>query len=157
MPFHYPFRVFANANLGTQFDYTDCTGELLNAHGTGHSAVLPEINPSTGNVILKSNLIKTQESTGNFELGYVYNAQNPTPWNWNIPGVISSNASQVIFRERDGSVVTYLWDATQNTYVSPSGAPSKFLITRNTDGSFLQIDPKTGDQNNFDAFGKITS
>ncbi|EKD45036.1 MAG: hypothetical protein ACD_70C00107G0008 [uncultured bacterium] len=37
--FSYPFRVYANANLGSQFDNTSFTGEWLSSAGVGQSRV----------------------------------------------------------------------------------------------------------------------
>jgi len=126
----YPFRVFANSNLGTQYDYTHFTGEWLPSKAIGQSPALPEVNLATGNVIVKSTFVRTQEQIGNWEFGFVYNAQNTTPWAMNIPGVVSSSATQLIFRESDGSLITYTFDAVQNAYVAPSGSHSKSVITK---------------------------
>ncbi len=89
-----PFRVYANSNLGSQYDYTAFTGECVNAKSTGHAGVLPEINLATGNVVVKSTIVKTQEQIGHWEFGFVYNAQNATPWSMNVPGIVSSTATQ---------------------------------------------------------------
>ncbi|HLB56530.1 MAG TPA: hypothetical protein VJK30_04295 [Coxiellaceae bacterium] len=151
----YPFRVFANQNLGIQYDNTAFTGEWLNSNGIGQSPVLPNINLATGNVIVQSTLVKTQEQIGNWEFGFVYNAQNPTPWSMNIPTIIPSNDSQLIFSEKDGSQVTYTFDATQDAYVAPSGSQSKSLITKQSDNSFVQVDPKTGSRTFYEANGNI--
>lgn len=64
--FHYPFRIFANQNLGTHYDYSSFIGECLPSKGTGQSSLLPEINLASGNVILKSTMVKTQEQIGNW-------------------------------------------------------------------------------------------
>src|SRR3990167_11086679 len=151
--FSYPFRMFANANLGTQFDYASFTQNLLSSRGVGQSPVLPDINLATGNLILKSTMLKTQEQVGNFELGFVYNAQSTPQWHWNLPQIIASSSTNLVLQENDGSQVSYLWDAAQNAFVSPSGAHAKFLITKNADGSFLKTDPKTGEKTVFDASG----
>src|SRR3990167_6383206 len=155
--FSYPFRMFANANLGTQFDYASFTQNLLSSRGVGQSPVLPDINLATGNLILKSTMLKTQEQVGNFELGFVYNAQSTPQWHWNLPQIIASSSTNLVLQENDGSQVSYLWDAAQNAFVSPSGAHAKFLITKNADGSFLKTDPKTGEKTVFDASGHIVS
>src|SRR3990167_4328706 len=132
----FPFRVFSNDKLGTQYDYTSFTGEWLPSQGIGQSPVLPEINLATGNLILKSPQIKTQEQIGSWAFGFVYNAQNATPWNLNIPGIVSTTSSQLIFRVSDGSEVAYIFDATQHVYISPPGGDEKTQITKLFDGSF---------------------
>ena len=63
-----------------------------------------------------------------FELGFVYNAQSPALWDWNLSSILNSTAEQLTFQEVDGSQVIYLWDATLNAYVSPSGAHSNFQV-----------------------------
>ncbi len=153
---NYPFRVFANNNLGTEYDDTAFTGEWLSSKGSGQSSVLPDINLATGNSIVKSPVVKTQETIGDWEFGFVYNAQNINPWSYNIPEIVHANETQLIMSERDGSLVTYCWDAVYEAYVAPSGCTSKSLIRKRNDGTFLQSDPKTGKRNHYDSGGKIT-
>ncbi|MCX7121331.1 MAG: hypothetical protein NTZ67_06110 [Gammaproteobacteria bacterium] len=155
MPFQYPFRVFANTNLGTHYDYTAFTGEYLASKATGQFPVLPEINLATGNVILKSAFVKTQESNGHFEFGFVYNAQSINQWTDNIPRIVNPKILPFLFKESDGSQVEYIFN-TPDTYVSPSGAASKSIIKRNLDGTFLKTDFSTGKQAIFDVSGKIS-
>jgi len=150
----YPFRVFANSNLGTQYDYTAFTGEWLPFKSTGQSPALPEVNLATGNVIVKSTFVKTQEKIGEWEFGFVYNAQNTTPWALNIPGIVSSTDAELIFRESDGSLITYTFDAVQNAYVAPSGNHSKSTIAKFNNG-FEQVDPKTGGRKIYNASGNL--
>ncbi len=153
----FPFRVFANINLGTQYDYTSFTGEWLNSAGTGQSPVLPSVNLATGNVIIKSTHVKAQETAGTFEFGFVYNAQSKAPWSYNIAAILESSPENISFREQDGSVVAYTFDPIQQVYVSPSGAHSKFVITKEAVGSFVRRDLKTGAQKYFNANGDITA
>lgn len=158
MPSHirYPFRIFANANLGTQYDYTFFTSEWLSSMGVGQSPILPEINLATGNMVVKSPMVKTVEQIGNFEFGFVYNVQNKDPWTINTPGIISSTSTQLLFRECDGAFVIYTYDATQKAYLSPAGGHSITSLTQNaSDKSWTQIDPNTGAQKKYDANGKI--
>lgn len=152
----YPFRLFANNNLGTHFDYTYLTGEWLPSKGTGQCAVLPEINLSTGNLILKSTHVKTQEQIGNWEFGFVYNAHNKQAWSYNISRINASNASQLSFSEEDGSAVTYYWDAIKTAFIAPSGSESKSCITKQTDNTWIKYDPKTGARSYYDSSGNIT-
>lgn len=153
----YPFRVFANQNLGTQFDYTHFTSEWLNSKGTGQSPVLPEVNLATGNVILKSTIVNTQEQIGSWEFGFIYNAQSQTPWSMNLPKIISTNSGKIIFRERDGSCVIYTPDPNSDSYIAPSGAHARWRITQQPDNSWVQLDPETGARTIYDARGNITA
>src|SRR3990167_9472305 len=156
MSFQYPFRVFANANLGPQYDYTHVTGEWLPSAGTGQLPVLPEINLATGNVILKSAFVKTQETTGKFAFGFVYNAQSVNQWSDNIPCIVNPKQQPFIVKESDGSQVVYTFNAKDETYISPPGADSKRIIKQNKDGTFLKTDCKSGEKTLFDAAGKIS-
>lgn len=158
MPYqtHYPFRIFANANLGTFYDYTFFTDEWCLSRGTGQLPILPEINLATGNLLVKSTSIKIDEKIGSWEFGFIYNAQNSIQWTINIPEIITFTENQLTCRESDGSLVIYHYIESENGFVSPSGGYAKTKFKQNiSDKSWIQFDPKTGMQKKYSAEGKL--
>ena len=149
-----PFRIFANSNLGSEFDFTHLTGEWTNAKSTGHAHVFPHVNLATGNLGISSAMIKTQEQIGNCEFGFVYNNQSQTLWTANTPSIsASANNSTLTICEKDGSFVNYISQG-DNTYTAPAGGKSKPVIKKQQDGSYVLTNPANNEQRIFDENGK---
>src|SRR3990167_1445069 len=151
-----PFRIFANDDLGTAFNYAAFTEGFVKSESTGAFAVLPEVNVATGNLILPSLLINTQESFGDFSLGYVYNAHNRVPWSLSIPEIISVSDTVMVYKTDDGTEVSCHFDPALNAYLSPSGGAASFLISKDLNtGLWRKLNPDTGAQTLFSPSGKI--
>ena len=158
----YPFQIIAGDGLGVSYSSQDLIGDILESRPLGAAEIQTYCNITTGNLVIFDRAFKAREKSGLLTIQYVYNSflSRPLGWQLNLPAVFhypKDLTDNLIFKEKDGHVSNYTYDAASQTYVAPVGPSGTPFFQKLSDDIWKRIDPTTGNEEYYNSAGRLRS